>query len=66
MINAGGIINVSMEVRPEGYDQAQSTKQVLEIYQTLLTIFARAEQTGQPTNLVADQMAQEIIARGKK
>lgn len=66
VINAGGIINVSMEVRPEGYDQAQSTKQVLEIYQTLLTIFARAEQTGQPTNLVADQMAQEIIARGKK
>jgi leucine dehydrogenase len=65
VINAGGIINVSMEIRPEGYDEAQSTKQVLAIYDTLLTIFSRAEQNGQPTNLVADQMAQEIIARGK-
>ncbi len=66
VINAGGIINVSMEIRPEGYDEAQSTKQVLAIYDTLLTVFSRAEQSGQPTNLVADLMAQEIIARGKK
>lgn len=66
VINAGGIINVSMEIRPEGYDEAQSTKQVLAIYDTLLTVFARAAETGQPTNVVADLMAQEIIARGKK
>ena len=66
VINAGGIINVSMEIRPEGYDEAQSTKQVLAIYDTLLTVFARAAVTGQPTNVVADLMAQEIIARGKK
>ena len=55
-----------MEIRPEGYDEAQSTKQVLAIYDTLLTVFARAAETGQPTNVVADLMAQEIIARGKK
>ncbi|MDZ7870415.1 MAG: amino acid dehydrogenase [Rheinheimera sp.] len=66
VINAGGIINVSMEIRPEGYDEAQSTKQVLAIYDTLLTVFSRAAETGQPTNVVADLMAQEIIARGKK
>jgi len=66
VINAGGIINVSMEIRPEGYDEAQSTKQVLAIYDTLLTVFTRAAETGQPTNVVADLMAQEIIARGKK
>ncbi len=66
VINAGGIINVSMEIRPEGYDEAQSTKQVLAIYDTLLTVFARAAETDQPTNVVADLMAQEIIARGKK
>lgn len=66
VINAGGIINVSMEIRPEVYDEAQSTKQVLAIYDTLLTVFTRAAETGQPTNVVADLMAQEIIARGKK
>jgi len=66
VINAGGIINVYSEMSPQGYDEAATTAKVKEIYQTLITIFARADAEQQPTNAVADLMAQEIIARGKK
>ncbi len=66
VINAGGIINVSLEMRAEGYDAEESTAKVLEIYDTLLNIFQRADTQGKPTNEVADLMAQEIIERGGK
>lgn len=66
VINAGGIINVSLEMRPEGYSKEESTAKVMEIYHTLLNIFQRADHEQQPTNAVADLMAQEIIARGRK
>ena len=61
-----GIINVSLEMRAEGYDAEESTAKVLEIYDTLLNIFQRADTQGKPTNEVADLMAQEIIERGGK
>jgi len=66
VINAGGIINVSFEMRPEGYSESESTAKVMEIYHTLLNIFQRADTEQQPTNAIADLMAQEIIARGRK
>lgn len=65
VINAGGIINVSLELRSEGYNAEESTTMVLKIYDTLLDIFRRADQEGKPTNEVADLMAREIIARGR-
>ncbi len=66
VINAGGIINVSLELRPEGYNVDESTSMVLKIYDTLLDIFKRADEQNKPTNEIADLMAQEIIARGRK
>ncbi len=66
VINAGGIINVACEMRPQGYNAEESTAKVNEIYSTLLDIFARADAEQRPTSEVADLMAQEIIARGKK
>jgi len=65
VINAGGIINVSLELREQGYDADESTAMVLKIYDTLLGIFNRADTEGKPTNEVADLMAREIIARGR-
>nr|WP_269435431.1 Glu/Leu/Phe/Val dehydrogenase family protein [Rheinheimera lutimaris] len=65
VINAGGIINVASEMRPQGYSESESTAKVMAIYDTLLTIFQRADAEQQPTSLVADLMAQEIIRRGK-
>lgn len=65
VINAGGIINVSLELREQGYDADESTAMVLKIYDTLLGIFNRADTEGKPTNEVADLMAREVIARGR-
>lgn len=66
VINAGGIINVAMEHYPEEYSADRSMAQVAKIYNTLLDIFQRADETDVPTHVVADQMAQEIIANAKK
>ena len=66
VINAGGIINVSLELRPQGYNVEESTNMVLKIYDTLLDIFKRADEQNKATNEIADLMAQEIIARGRK
>lgn len=66
VINAGGIINVSLELRPQGYNVEESTSMVLKIYDTLLDIFKRADEQNKATNEIADLMAQEIIARGRK
>ncbi|MBU2071264.1 MAG: amino acid dehydrogenase [Gammaproteobacteria bacterium] len=65
VINAGGIINVAFEMRPQGYSEAESTAKVMAIYDTLLTVFRRADAEQQSTSVVADLMAQEIIRRGK-
>ena len=65
VINAGGIINVAFEMRPEGYSEQESTAKVMAIYDTLLNIFQRADAENKPTSEIADVMAQEIIRRGK-
>ncbi|MEO2266164.1 Leu/Phe/Val dehydrogenase [Pseudoalteromonas pernae] len=64
VINAGGIINVYYETKPEGYSAEASTKHVEGIYDTLIEIFQRsdAEQVG--THVVANELAEEIIANG--
>ncbi|WP_440053546.1 Leu/Phe/Val dehydrogenase [Pseudoalteromonas sp. T1lg65] len=64
VINAGGIINVYYETKPEGYDKAASTKHVEGIYDTLTEIFKRSEQEQKSTHLIADELAQEIIENG--
>lgn len=66
VINAGGIINVAMEHYPEEYSAERAKEKVTKIYDTLLDIFQRADKSGIATHIVADQMAQEIIANAKK
>ena len=63
IINAGGIINVSFE---ENYCVETSTKKVEEIYDTLIHVFEKAKQSNRPTGQVADEMAREIIAKGRR
>ncbi len=62
VINAGGIINVALEIYPEPYCATEATKLVENIYNTLMKVFEKAQQTKQPTGIVADEMAREIIA----
>ena len=65
VINAAGVISVGLEIL------GQWTKEGLEaridrIGETLDGIFERAAEEGRPTGEIADEMALEIIARGRE
>ncbi len=63
VINAGGIIRVAGQIFE--WDDAQIERRTLAIADTLAAIFRRAETEGRTTNLIADRMAQERIAKAK-
>ncbi|MBL9089024.1 MAG: Glu/Leu/Phe/Val dehydrogenase [Planctomycetia bacterium] len=65
VINAGGIINVSIEVEKEGYDEARSRKKVENIYNALRTVFRMAREKNVSTNRASNLLAEERIARGR-
>jgi len=66
VINAGGIINVALEIYPEPYNANEATALVENIYTTLMRVFEKAQSDNRPTGAIADEMAREIIANGKK
>lgn len=59
-INAGGLINVAIEL--QGYDKERAHRQVSLIYNNLARIFDIAERDGIPSWQAADRMAEERIA----
>jgi leucine dehydrogenase len=61
-INGGGLINVAEEFA--GYDAAASREKTLRIYDTIADIFQRSRRDQTPPEVVADRLAEEIIARG--
>ncbi len=61
-INAGGLINVAEEYR--GYDRERARKKTLAIYDTILDIIERSRRENQQPEVIADRMAEEIIAAG--
>jgi len=62
VINGGGIIRVAAQI--ENWSDAEVERRVLGIANTLSAIFVRAANDGEPTNVIADRMAVERIARG--
>jgi len=66
VINAGGIINVALEIYPEPYNADEATALVENIYGTLMQVFEKARSENRPTGAIADEMAREIIANGRK
>lgn len=60
-INAGGIINASVEFDAQGYDPKIGRDRVNHIYDTLLMIFNKAEREHKPTNQVADELAEHKL-----
>jgi leucine dehydrogenase len=60
-INAGGLINVAMEVT--GYDADKARTRVLKIYDTIHEIAERSRKTLTPTYRVADLMVEEKLNR---
>ena len=61
VINGGGIINVASEYYG-GESDAEVLESVVEIGTRLTKIFEDAEASGYPTNVIADNLAQKIIA----
>lgn len=61
VINGGGIINVSSEYYGD-LDEEEVMESVAQIGPRLTDIFEEAAATGKPTNVIADTMAQKIIA----
>ena len=66
VINAGGIINVGAEVRPEGYDEAYALERIDRIYDTLKEVFRIAREQRLPTQAAADRLAELRLAAARK
>ena len=65
-INAGGLINIYFETQPGGYNRQAAFDYVARIEATLGNIFVRSKNEGIPTHVVADQIAEERIAKRQK
>ncbi len=63
VINAGGLINVSHELR--GYDPRASEKDTAKIYDTLLKIFEESDRSSIPTHIASDRFAEKRIREVK-
>lgn len=65
VVNAAGVISVGLEILGEWTEDALTTR-IDRIGETTTEIFRRAEAAGSPTGEIADKMATEIIARGRR
>lgn len=59
--NAGGLIHVTGELEPGGYDRSVVEDRVRGIAKTLTTVFEESDRTNRPTSLVADELGQRLI-----
>lgn len=65
VINGGGIINVASEYFDDA-DDDEVMRRVAQIGPRLTGIFEAAKKSGKATNVVADEMAREIIASAEQ
>lgn len=65
VINAGGIINVAVELLPGGYDEAAANRRVESISDQLTAVFKIADEKGISTREAAAQLAEQRIADAK-
>ena len=66
MINAGGIINVSLEVQPSGYDETRAMELIDRIGDNLAQVYAISKRDDIPTNEAAARLAEERLAAGRQ
>lgn len=65
VINAAGVISVGLEIMGD-WTEAELNRRIDAIGPRLSAIFERSAQTGRPTGEIADEMALEVIAKGKR
>lgn len=58
VINAGGLLNVTTELDPHGYDPKAARDRVDRLYDILLALFKKANREKKCTSVVADEMAE--------
>ncbi|MEC9477450.1 MAG: Glu/Leu/Phe/Val dehydrogenase dimerization domain-containing protein [Planctomycetota bacterium] len=66
IINAGGIINVSVEVRPEGYNERFAVLKIENIYNGLREVFDTARRENLTPAEAADQVAENRLREARK
>lgn len=62
VINAGGMINASGDIRGT-YSREWATQKTLSLYDTLMNIFTESQERNRPTYLVADEIADARLQR---
>lgn len=65
VINAGGIINVSVEFHPGGYDEQVALGKIERIPQALKELWTIAKEERIPPSDAADRLAERIVADAK-
>jgi glutamate dehydrogenase/leucine dehydrogenase len=65
VVNAGGIINISEEFVPGGYDPERARRSVARIEDTLTRVFRTGREQNLPPAAAADRMAEERLRTGR-
>lgn len=61
VINAGGVLNIAVELEPAGYDEARAVAKVQHIAQALRDVFDIAEHDNLSTHCAAIQLAEQKL-----
>ena len=65
IVNAGGVINIADETAPGGYDHERAWRRVASIHDTVLTVFALADEHGITPAAAADRLAEQRLAAAR-
>jgi leucine dehydrogenase len=66
VINAGGIINVAVELLPGGYDEDEARRRIARIYDNLKLVFQISREEDIPTNEAALRLAQQRLEAARQ
>ncbi|MHC4136066.1 MAG: Glu/Leu/Phe/Val dehydrogenase dimerization domain-containing protein [Planctomycetota bacterium] len=66
VINAGGIINVSVELEPDGYNEQRALEKVRNIHNAVRDILDTADREDVATNRAAILLAERKLEEGRK
>ncbi len=65
VINAGGLINVSVEVSEGGYNETEAMRRINNISEALRQVYAISSEENMPTAEAADRLAERRLAAGR-
>jgi leucine dehydrogenase len=65
VINGGGIINVSLELEPGGYNEQKAIAKIRNIFDALKNVFETARKRNITTHAAAQEVADAILAEGR-